>query len=406
MIPHRGHAVWKKIIQNTDEIPFHFLPTRMMLMRVKMMNKSGSPEAFESSLDSMISFFSRNESIIPEDISMLEKTAKDLEPSGLHTVEEIRDLITQGKFLLISGTEALLRKLPQGHWIGGTIPYFMTEAGGLSSEDRLHVNVMDRFVQSAKIQIYHPDDIHKIPQDYPANGMSFLIIPAFSKTHFVFAEQCSSWTGVFERPLVGWVSGTNLSKTTEEGAKVFNGATGEALSEGGVAMHITLDADIYAKVGFINLFEQGPGDLITFPNTGFEVNSCLVNGKEANFADYLLRSKINTELPLVASYMGEMINVSIREVDKQQGKVKLYAPVFESIEYRFANPVGDYPAAFKQQLKKHQGTPVFSCNCILNYLYAQLEGKKTAHFQGPMTFGEIAYMLLNQTLIYVTLEKK
>ena len=50
--------------------------------------------------------------------------------------------------------------------------------------------------------------------------------------------------------------------------------------------------------------------------------------------------------------------------------------------------------------------PVFTCNCILNYLYANLEGKKTGSIVGPITFGEIAYMLLNQTMVYLTFEDK
>ena len=45
------------------------------------------------------------------------------------------------------------------------------------------------------------------------------------------------------------------------------------------------------------------------------------------------------------------------------------------------------------------GEPVFACNCILNYLYGKLEGKKTGHLTGPFTFGEIAHQLLNQTLV-------
>ena len=31
----------------------------------------------------------------------------------------------------------------------------------------------------------------------------------------------------------------------------------------------------------------------------------------------------------------------------------------------------------------------------------KLEGKKTGAFTGPITFGEIAYQLLNQTLVYL-----
>lgn len=41
----------------------------------------------------------------------------------------------------------------------------------------------------------------------------------------------------------------------------------------------------------------------------------------------------------------------------------------------------------------------------IDFVYIEAEGM-TAHMQGPITFGEIAYMLLNQTLVYLTLEKK
>ena len=47
----------------------------------------------------------------------------------------------------------------------------------------------------------------------------------------------------------------------------------------------------------------------------------------------------------------------------------------------------------------------YSCNCILNYLYGEMEGKSVSGFTGPMTFGEIAYMLLNQTLVRLELQK-
>jgi hypothetical protein len=46
---------------------------------------------------------------------------------------------------------------------------------------------------------------------------------------------------------------------------------------------------------------------------------------------------------------------------------------------------------------------VFLCNCILNYLYSELEGKKTGEMSSPMTFGEVAYQLLNQTMVYLTI---
>ena len=39
-------------------------------------------------------------------------------------------------------------------------------------------------------------------------------------------------------------------------------------------------------------------------------------------------------------------------------------------------------------------------NCILNYLYCELEGRKIPPYYGPVTFGEVAYQLMNQTLVY------
>ncbi len=46
----------------------------------------------------------------------------------------------------------------------------------------------------------------------------------------------------------------------------------------------------------------------------------------------------------------------------------------------------------------------FSCNCLKNYLHGGLVGKTTGGIKGPITFGEIAYQLLNQTLVYLTIQ--
>jgi hypothetical protein len=43
-----------------------------------------------------------------------------------------------------------------------------------------------------------------------------------------------------------------------------------------------------------------------------------------------------------------------------------------------------------------------SCNCIVNFVNSSLEGRTTGGIVGPITFGEIAYQLLNQTMVYLT----
>jgi hypothetical protein len=166
-------------------------------------------------------------------------------------------------------------------------------------------------------------------------------------------------------------------------------------------MHVTLPRGRRASIGIVNLFRQGGGDVISFEEEGFSVRTCVAAGKKVNFAEYLVSRKIDTRLPLVADYSGTMVNVSFQAVDEKAGTVALYAPVFKDVQYRIAEPVPDYVKDFAVSMPSGSVNPAFSCNCILNYLYAGLEGKKTGSITGPITFGEIAYQLLNQTLVYL-----
>jgi hypothetical protein len=323
---------------------------------------------------------------------------------SLMTVQEASDLILNGKKLLIAGDEVLLEKLPRGEWIGGTSPYFMSEDGGLCSREHLQVAGLPDIVLSTRVVTYEASELNRIPRDYMSNGFSYVLIPAFTDTHKKFAQDCSTWPGVFDQPLVGWITGIEVQDVGKLTPKVVNGKSGEVSSSKAAVMHVELPPEIIARANIINLFGQGDGDTITFPASGFDVTDCYVNGKLQSLAEYIEEHKIDKKLPLVADYLGAMVNVSIQSVNSDTGKVSLYAPVFLGQEYKFATPVADYEAEFRKELVARDIEPVFTCNCILNYLYANLEGKKTGHIVGPITFGEIAYMLLNQTLVYLTLE--
>ena len=117
--------------------------------------------------------------------------------------------------------------------------------------------------------------------------------------------------------------------------------------------------------------------------------------------DACLLLEIDTQLPLVANYMGTSVNVSIQSKDLEIAK--LYAPVFTDVKYRFAKPVGSYSERFAEAIPDDLSNLAFSCNCILNYLYGNLENRRTGAITGPMTFGEIGYQLLNQTMVYVSI---
>ncbi|OGR39254.1 MAG: hypothetical protein A2051_08020 [Desulfovibrionales bacterium GWA2_65_9] len=322
------------------------------------------------------------------------------------SIADASAIIEEGRTLILAGDESALRQMPQGDWIGGTIPYFITdEHGGVSTREKVFVTDLTGVVTGAKIAFYDQSNLSRVYAEGPQHGFSFIIIPASNMTHLFFALKAPSFKEFGVRPLIGWIAGVHLDDLGKKTPKVFNGQTGEAFEEGALVLQAELPANKVAEIGIMNLFEQGDGDTLVFPADGFVVKSVLVNGEKMNLAAYLLDKKLDTRLPLVADYSGARVNISFQAINEADGTVQFYAPVFSGVRYKHAKPVGDYIQGFEQRLKKECSLEadrvVFSCNCILNYLYSELEGKKTDPFTGPMTFGEIAYQLLNQTLVYL-----
>lgn len=316
-------------------------------------------------------------------------------------LEEVIESIKAGKKLALAGDEKLLGKLPQGNWIGGTIPYFMDINGGIATRELIFVQELSCTTQNLKIQFYDENELQNIPADSPDNGYSIIIVPSGSKAHLKYAHEAPDYSELFFKQIIGWVAGIHLDDLGKETPKVFNGLTGESSADKMIVLHAALPANKRASIGILNIFEQGDGDTITFPADGFSVAECCVNGKKRNFSEYLSEVKADLKFPLVANYSGTMINISFQSIDEANKTVNFYAPVFTNVAYKFAKPVSDYVGEFCKILPEGLTNLDFSCNCILNYLYSNLEGKKTGNITGPITFGEIAYQLLNQTLVYL-----
>ena len=320
----------------------------------------------------------------------------------LCSVEEAGRLIESGSPLLIAGDEALLKKLPAGAWIGGTIPYFVGQEGGQCTNELVFVTVLPDYAKDITINVYDKQSLRTVYVDGPENGFSFIIIPGMSETHFSFALNAPGYPTFATSPLIGWIAGVNLDMLGHETPKIVNGQSLHMLEDGAVVMHVSLPPGKTADVGIINIFRQGEGVDLQFDQSGFSVREASVDGKTVDFAKYIESNEIDTKLPLVADYAGAMINTSFQKVDTQENEVKFYSPVFEGARYRLAAPTLSYTEEFRSQVPARlEGQVIFSCNCILNYLYSELEGKKTGEFVGPITFGEIAYQLVNQTLVYL-----
>ncbi len=321
---------------------------------------------------------------------------------GLMAVTEVADLIRGGHFLSLAGDESALRQLPQGNWIGGTIPYFMAATGGTVCRDRVFVQQIAEFATPPRLRLYDAGTLPQLCRNAPDHGYSLLIVPAFSACHSDFARNAPNYEDMYLKPLAGWVAGTHLDDAGRATPQVALGTTGQFSAEHAVVMDIELPPSRYAQIDIINPFKPGNGDAISFPDTGFSADVCRINGEATHLADYLIAHAVDTRLPLVADYCGASVNVSIKHVDAERRRVEFYAPVFPGLTYRVATPVGENPAAGIGKLASDGVAASFACNCILNFLYDALEGKPAGALTGPATFGEIGYQLLNQTQVYLT----
>lgn len=324
--------------------------------------------------------------------------------SALMSIADAAALIAAGTYLNIAGDEEALRQLPTGNWIGGTIPYFMADEGGVVDRERVFATIIPALAEPPVLRFYDVESLPQLCRNGPENGYTLLIVPAFGPCHGSFAENAPNYEEMYLKPLLGWVAGVHLDDLGKRTPKVVLGTTGEFSDQHAVAMDVPLPPEKFARIDIVNLFRPGEGPALTFPAAGFAADACLIDGRPGTLTEHLRATGADTRLPLVADYCGAMINVSIKSVADANGGVEFYAPVFPGVEYRLAAPVDDYLAAFRQALPALGGGLTFSCNCILNFLYSGLEGQRTGPLQGPITFGEIGYQLLNQTLVYLTVD--
>lgn len=321
----------------------------------------------------------------------------------LYNLNEVSKFIKDGKLLALAGDEKVLSQLPKGNWIGGTIPYFMGKIGGLFSQELIYVNELTDSPLNYSVASYNASEVNNIVKDTYNNGASIVIIPPFTDIHKEYAIQIPNNENLFNNPIIGWVAGIDLN--SKDIPKTYNGKTGEVYTDKAVSIHIELPENKVARLEITNIFTQSDKDIeIEFFEDSFNCKNCLINGKEVNLVHYINKNNIDIKLPIISDYSGALINVSFQSIENDT--VNFYAPIFKGRKYKFAKSMADYVSGFNSQVKKADNQPVFSCNCILNYIYGELEGKRIDNVSGPITFGEIGYQLLNQTLTFMYIEDK
>jgi hypothetical protein len=200
----------------------------------------------------------------------------------------------------------------------------------------------------------------------------------------------------------------------QERPKTFAGGP-QAEDERAAVLYVSLPSHYFAQLHIANLFAPGTGPEIRFPQPGQTGDGdCLIGGERGNLARYIAERGIDRRLPLVADHEGALLNVTILMADSQSGRVMFLSPVSPALTYRFAEDVLDYAAEFTRAAAEIElDQAAHACICALHYHYAGLipshdsdlppHNTTAPDITAPVTFGQIAYTVLNQTLTCLTI---
>ena len=331
---------------------------------------------------------------------------------GLFAVEEVNTMIEKGDTLLLAGDAALLSQLSKGNWIAGTTARFI-ESGKAPgcSRDQIFVHNLTDIVADVKLEVYDASTIPNIYDDAFENGFSVLMMPFFSDVVKEYTINCTEYSNFANRPVCGWISVVSSYSEYEknDASLVFFGKNGMSYTNEGVVMHIGLSTEKYAEVHVFSPFKPEDDDVIVFEENGHQIENVFINGVKQNFRDYLISQHIDRSQDVVITsnkclagdFGGFLINVSISmESERDQGKyVAMGAPVYKNIPYRFASTKN---VSYENIEDQFDGEIVYSITCVNNYVYADVFQQYLTHVNGPFVYGEIAYFLLNNATIYIT----
>jgi hypothetical protein len=324
----------------------------------------------------------------------------------LLTPEETNVLIARGAVLHVAGDESALRRLRPGHWIGGTTPYMLTRNGGIVEREKVFVTELPVRPDAVSTRFVDIGHIPAISVEAPRFGFTIVIIPSMSEVHSIYSLTSASIPGIRDIALIGWVAGVHTDVLGTASAKVFDGVTGEIADDRILVMHATLPSRQRATVDIVNLVVPDGRDIFVFDAPSFSVQDCEINGRRENFCDYALRNRIGIHQPLLTELNGETICVSLKSVDTETRSVQFFAPVMRGRAYRLGDAVNGYRDRLIRTVRERALHPVLAWNCFHNYCFGGLMAPSPYPLPGPAVFGELVHVLMNQTLVCLSVKQK
>jgi hypothetical protein len=322
----------------------------------------------------------------------------------LYTKEQVVEFIRQGRIMHLCGNEQLLKDLPKGNWVAGTSPYFMDEVGKVC-DSKIYVDDFSFIAEECEVITLDETNIAEIAKrNKYDNGFIFIILPIDSKVYFTFANSSLEYESIYDNPVVGYVSSVHVEDYGKLQPKVAAGCSGGTLYDNKAAvMYVKVSDRLRVRTEIINLDTiDDTTPSLKFPKSGFVQSDCLIDGKPGNIASYLeaVKGRIGHYPQLITSQNGALVNRDIKSVNVETGEAEFFSPAYDSDVYYLVKTNNDYFATFNRRLGRK--TDVIAClSCTSYFLEGDFEYRHI-DFNGVYTFGEIAYQLLNKTI--VTLE--
>ncbi|MCR5453699.1 MAG: hypothetical protein K6F33_01770 [Bacteroidales bacterium] len=329
----------------------------------------------------------------------------------LYTKQEVVELIKADHVMLLSGSDKALTGLPKGKWIAGTTPYFMDEVGKVD-EENIFVDDFTDIAKDAKVEVFDTASIHEIATKGYNNGFIVMTMPIDTEIYFEFSNKSLEYEGIYNNPLVGFVACCNFNDYGNFGSlKTFVGAGnyGQLFRNKAAALYVELPENMTARAEIINLDTiDHSTPKVVFPKTSFVQSDCTIDGKPGNIAEYMenyvkprMGGKSYTQM--ITSQNGALINRDPKVVDVQKGTTSFFSPAYAGDEYYLVKPGNDYLTMFNNALEAKSN--VAACfSCISYFFGGNFEGK-TITKNGCYAFGEIAYQLLNKTIVTLEIDK-
>ena len=132
-------SAWTSVIDGTQKVQFEFLALQLFVGNLRKRWRAGEITT-QDCIRELKGFYAKfgRLPMAEKDFNKIADRGQPLANRLLDRAETARR-IAAGQSLMLAGEEALLASLPPGNWIGGTIPYFMTQDGGCLCKDKIFV---------------------------------------------------------------------------------------------------------------------------------------------------------------------------------------------------------------------------------------------------------------------------